>query len=212
MGAGASVASSAATKEEGGTNAIAKLIDLKKLPDAIEEAIYVHEKFPLIVDTTEQAGRFLKYQTGTFISFDDPIQSQKENINKALVGAMQYGRTLTLKFKSLEGLTEGIFTPNIFPKEILNLQLFLMQEVWKSVIPKPKSDDEDEITMSSEFVFIICTNTDYVPPEICDVMHVIKVVETKSSNAAGTAGSDNKPEDDPMEQIAAMFGAKEVVR
>jgi hypothetical protein len=87
-----------------------------------------------------------------------------------------------------------------------------MQEVWKSVIPKPKSDDEDEITMSSEFVFIICTNTDYVPPELCDVMHVIKVVETKSSNAAGAAGSDNKPEDDPMEQIAAMFGAKEVVR
>jgi hypothetical protein len=106
MGAGASVASSAATKEERGANATAKLIDLKKLPDAIEEAIYVHEKFPLIVDTTEQAGRFLKYQTGTFISFDDPIQSQKENINKALVGAMQYGRTLTLKFKSLEGVTE----------------------------------------------------------------------------------------------------------
>jgi hypothetical protein len=33
---------------------------LRRLPDAIEECLYVHEKFPLIIDPTEQAGRFLK--------------------------------------------------------------------------------------------------------------------------------------------------------
>ena len=38
---------------------------LRRLPDAIEECLYVHEKFPLIIDPTEQAGRFLKYQSGS---------------------------------------------------------------------------------------------------------------------------------------------------
>lgn len=185
-------------------------MELKKLPDAIEEAVYVHEKFPLIIDTTEQAGRFLKYQTGTFISFDDPIQSKKENLNKSLVGSFQYGRTLTLKFKTLEGMDESVFEPNVFPKEILCRSKFFTDDVWKSVLPPKKSDDDDDITISSEFVFILCTNTDFVPSALYELMHVIKVVDklvpVDANNGNATA------EEDPMEQIAMMFGAKEVIR
>jgi hypothetical protein len=211
MGAGASVGVSEAGKDSGSSERAIKVIELKKLPEAIEESIYVHEKFPLIIDTTEQAGRFLKYQTGTFISFDDPVQSQKANINRSLVGAIQHGRTLTLKFKTLEGVTESIFEPNVFPKELLNRQRFFMEEVWKSVMPKPK-EDEDEIMISSEFVFIICTNTEYIPPALFDVMHVIKVVEKGTGGAGGAQASSGNGEEDPMDQIAAMFGAKETIR
>jgi len=39
-----------------------KVTHLKQLPDAIEESIFVEERFPVILDPTEQAGRFLKYQ------------------------------------------------------------------------------------------------------------------------------------------------------
>ena len=35
-----------------------KEVPLRKLPDAIEEAIYINEKFPLIIDPTEQAARY----------------------------------------------------------------------------------------------------------------------------------------------------------
>jgi hypothetical protein len=35
-----------------------KNIQLRQLPDAIEESVYIHEKFPLIIDPTEQASRF----------------------------------------------------------------------------------------------------------------------------------------------------------
>jgi len=35
---------------------------LKKLPDAIEDSLYQDEKFPLLIDPSEQALRFLKYQ------------------------------------------------------------------------------------------------------------------------------------------------------
>ena len=34
-----------------------KVIGLKAVPEAIEESLYVHEKFPLIIDPTEQASR-----------------------------------------------------------------------------------------------------------------------------------------------------------
>lgn len=208
MGAAASVASNSAPITEGETKNNPKVVELKKLPDAIEEAVYVHEKFPLIIDTTEQAGRFLKYQTGTFISYDDPIQAQKSNLNKSLVGSFQFGRTFTLKFKTLEGLNESIFEPNIFPKEVLSRAKFFTDEVWKSVLPKRASEDDDEITISSEFVFILCTNTDFVPPELYEIMHVIKVVD--KINLSG--GAANGTEEDPMEQIAMMFGAKETIR
>lgn len=211
MGAGASVATDVSQNSEGRI----KVIDLKKLPDAIEEAVYVHEKFPLIIDPSEQAGRFLKYQTGTFTSFDDPIQSRAENVNKALVGALQYGRTFTLKFKTLEGVNESIFTPNLFPKEVLSRQQFFTDDIWTTVIPKPKSEDEEQITISPQFIFIICTNTEYIPPQLFDVMHVIKVVEKApngSGNGVSGANTGNKDDEDPMEQIAAMFGAKEVIR
>ena len=40
-----------------------KDVQLKQLPDAIEEAIFIHEKFPLIIDPTEQAAR-LKFRYG----------------------------------------------------------------------------------------------------------------------------------------------------
>jgi hypothetical protein len=197
---------------------------LKKLPEAIEEAIYVHEKFPLIIDPTEQAGRFLKYQTGTFINFDDPIHSQKGNINKALVGALQYGRTLTLKFKTLQGLTESnVFEPKLLPKEVLSRSSFFTEEVWQSVLPAQPAD-ADPITISSEFVFILCTVSEYVPPELFECMHVIKVVDKLREGGGGIGGGGGEGqeggqsatgaagEEDPMDQIAALFGAKEVIR
>ena len=58
MGAGASAQGG---DEESGP---VKPIVLKGLPGAIENAIYVREKWPLIVDPTEQAGRFLRYLSG----------------------------------------------------------------------------------------------------------------------------------------------------
>ena len=39
-----------------------KDVHLKQLPDAIEEAIFIHEKFPLIIDPTEQAARLSRFK------------------------------------------------------------------------------------------------------------------------------------------------------
>ena len=53
---------------------------------AIEESVYVHEKFPLIIDPTGKAKMFLKYQTGSFITQHE--FSNKELINRCLAGCI----------------------------------------------------------------------------------------------------------------------------
>ncbi|KAJ1415719.1 ankyrin repeat-containing domain protein, partial [Ochromonadaceae sp. CCMP2298] len=205
MGAGASVGAA----DSGGDPLPAQHAEttLRKLPEAVEEAVYGHEKFPLVVDPSEQAGRFFKYQTGTFISMDDPVQSMAVNINRALVGAFRFGRTLTLKFNTLEGVTADIFTPGLFPIELLDRGRFFTEEVWRSVLnPSSIGDDTEagDVTISSEFTFIVVTQTEYVPQQLFESMRVVRVVDRERGVGP--------QEQDPMEQIAELFGAKEVVR
>ncbi len=168
MGAGASVegaeggaGDSAASSDS--TSLPPKVTQLKQLPEAIEEAIFVDEKFPVIIDPTEQAGRFLKYQVGTFILADiDHAAMQKENLNKSLLGALQYGRTLTLKFANLENVKETIFQEGYFPREILDRSKFYQPEVWKSILqPDALGDTEaEDFIPSQEFAFIIVTSSE----------------------------------------------------
>jgi len=184
---------------------------LKRLPDAIEESLYVHERFPLIIDTSEQAARFLKYQTGSFINQNDPIQFTKKNLNRALVGAMQYGRTMTLKFDSLRSIDPvELFEVGLFPSEILNRSEFYKEEIWQSIIKPDLGDPEPgEVSISTEFVFIICTRDDYIPPALERVMHVIKVVENSTKE---TGQENSEGNGDNMEQILSLYGAKEIIR
>jgi hypothetical protein len=190
----------------------AKVIHLKQLPDAIEEALYVHEKFVLIVDTSEQASRFLKYQVGSFINMDEPIPITKLQLNRSLVGAMQHGRTMTLKFNTLRGLQEGkLFDEENFPSNVISKISFFNESVWSKLL-KPELGDPnvDEFSISPEFAFIICTVSDAdIPPALTQLMCVIKV-EDKSSDQQSSG--DSNVSDDPLEQIAALYGAGEIKR
>jgi hypothetical protein len=87
-------------------------------------------------------------------------------------------------------------------------QLFFTDDVWKSVLKPELGDSLDEILhISPEFVFIICTTATFVPPELMSLMHVIKVED----KPAATEATGDK-EIDPMDQIAALYGASEIVR
>jgi hypothetical protein len=203
MGAAASVGSGESFK--------AQEVTLKKLPDAVEEAVYVHEKFPLVLDPTEQAGRFFKYQTGAYLNFEDPTQSTKAALNRALVASFLHGRTMTVKVPSLQGIQESVFEAGSFPIEVLDRSKFFLEEVWQSCL-KPTDPPKDEASISSEFAFILCcTKLDHIPPFLWDKMHVIKVVDASDQN------QDHNPDvqssgDAGMDQIASMFGAAEIIR
>ncbi len=206
MGTGASVE---------GEQTPVKVIGLKAVPEAIEESLYVHEKFPLIIDPTEQASRFLKYQMGSFIRYDDPEQCNPKYLNRSLVGAFSFGRTLTIKTANLEEIErDKLFAEGLFPESLLNREEFYKPEVWGSVLTD--DDDKDDVAISPEFVFCITTMTDFVPPELKKLMHVIKVVDGAVANATNAGGGGEGEEGDPevsgMEGIASMLGGKEIVR
>ena len=89
MGAGASVGNAAGMEEEGAQHDDVqeeKEVLLKGLPDAIDEAVYTHERWPLIVDPDGDASRFLKYQRGSFLLGFNPSDMESTKLRKLLVG------------------------------------------------------------------------------------------------------------------------------
>lgn len=182
-------------------------VALKKLPEAIEESIFLHEKFPFIIDPTEQAARFLKYQMGSFILADDVVNMTAEKLNRSLVGALQHGRTMTIKFATVDKLNEEVFKPNLFPIEVLDRASIYKPEVWSKLIQKDLGDPElDEFTPSQDFVFIICCNEARVPPHAASLMHIIHVED----NANGKDQSSQQQSEN--DSIAELYGAAEIVR
>ncbi|KAF1329213.1 Set3 histone deacetylase complex ankyrin repeat protein, partial [Globisporangium splendens] len=65
-------------------------IALKDLPDAMDKAVYVMEQFPLVVDVSGQATRFLKYQRGTTLMVESPRDMAPESLRSHLVGALKH--------------------------------------------------------------------------------------------------------------------------
>jgi hypothetical protein len=132
-------------------------------------------------------------------------------MNRALVGALQYGRTLTIKFATLEGLDDKLFVPGVFPVEVLNRSVFFKDEIWQSIIKTELGDPEpNEMSISSEFVLIICTGSDYIPPLLRNDMCVVKVVDKQINNQS--TKQDGTSTTDPLDQIASMFGAVDIIR
>lgn len=201
MGAGASVAT--------GDEEPVKSYHLKQLPDAIEESVYSVEKWPIVIDPSEQASRFLKYQMGSFIRYDDPQHCNAQYLNRALVGALRYGRTLTLKVNSLEEVDRAkLFgDQGMFPEAVCNRSEFFKDEVWTSILTE-EDPEPGEISISPEFLFVICSTNDYIPDELKGIMHPIKITD----KAEATAEGDEDPEKSGMDGIAAMMGAKEIIR
>jgi hypothetical protein len=62
------------------------LVTLKQLPDAMDKAVYVMEKYPLIVDPSGHATRYLKYQTGSFLMAGNPSDMDLKCLRRNLVG------------------------------------------------------------------------------------------------------------------------------
>lgn len=175
---------------------------VKELPEQIEHSIYIEEKFPLIIDPTSKARLFLKYQLGSFIKHTEFHQL---NLNRALVGALIHGRTLTISFEDLNGISYEFFEPNYFPKEILSRAEFYKDGIWQTIFHTSEGDpDPQEVSPSPEFVFILCTTSEYIPPDLLNLMRVIKVIDKDIEQPKGNDGT--------LDEIAHLYGAAEVIR
>jgi hypothetical protein len=68
-----------------------------------------------------------------------------------------------------------------------------------------RPEDGDDPEPSPQFVFILCTESEIIPPELLQVMYPIKVVDGK--------GADKMPEgDSELDVIAGLYGASEIIR
>lgn len=190
---------------------VVRAITLRELPEAIEEALFVHEKYSFVVDPSQQAARFLKYQMGPFISFDTPVPVPKEQLNRGLVAAMQYGRILTLSFENLDKFDlSHLFHEKYFPEQIIHRNKFIQEEHWKSVIhPELGDPAPEDFILSPEFSIVIVSATEYIPPTVTS--NEFSFFKIKDPQNKGI-DEENSSGDNPLEEIAGMFGAQEIVR
>ncbi len=78
--------------------------------------------------------------------------------------------------------------------------------------------DVGETSPSANFVFILCTSDDFIPPALLEAMHVIKIQDgTTATVAATVTAAATTPESggdrgSGLDEVAAMLGAKEIIR
>ena len=94
-------------------------VPLKGVPDAIDNAIFVDDQWPFIVDPTGQAARFMQYQNGAFLMATRADLVQPENLRSRLVSCLENGRNLILSFGNHDAVVDGFFQEGFFPKVYL---------------------------------------------------------------------------------------------
>ena len=109
-------------------------VSLKQLPEALESAVYVFEKQPLVIDPSGQAARFFKYQRGSFLSAGVQADMDPENLRKCLIGALKHGSTLSINLDLLNVEISDYFNDTTFPSAILKRQELFKQKTWEALL------------------------------------------------------------------------------
>eukprot|EP00501_MAST-03F_sp_TOSAG23-6_P000948 GSMAST32.ASY1.ANO1.984.1 assembled CDS len=113
-------------------------VELRGLPDAMDTACHVYNKWPLVIDSTGNANRYLKYN-GAYIMANLPSEVQGENLRKIFIACLKRGNTMILNFGDSDCSTlTDIFDPEFFPATILDRRcycdFFFPNEGFKLVI------------------------------------------------------------------------------
>ncbi|VDP80751.1 unnamed protein product [Echinostoma caproni] len=66
------------------------------------------EKWPLVVDPTDQASTFLRYRDTNYLNVLNPKQMHSETIRIALLGALRYGKPVVLDLMDLDNTLDTI--------------------------------------------------------------------------------------------------------
>ena len=208
MGAGASVEEGGAdggsapsldaTSSGGAGDATPITCNLKGLPDAMDEAVFVREKWPLIVDPTGQAGRFLRYQRGSYLLGDSPADMEPDHLRPLLLGALKHGSTMCIAFSDLGGgrNLEGFFSDDFFPRALVDgdKNAIFDDKVWVKLLRPEQGDPApEEFQFDTAFKFVVFSESEEVPPEL-KAAFVPVLVGLKQSAANGGGGATDEEE------------------
>ena len=141
-------------------------------------------KWPLVIDTTDKVGVFLRYRDTNYLDGCNPIQMKPEPIRKALLGSLRYGKPLVLDLKDVP-LVE--FMQGFFSAVIPDLwSLLLSREILKAEhylkLVKPEDGDrflENRFMASTvaQFVFVVVTTAFVVEEDLIQQFVPFRVVE-----------------------------------
>lgn len=185
-------------------------VSFLELPQALDQTTNVLEKFAVIMDPSEQAHRYLKYQPGAYFNIDDPVHTTITSLHTSLISCMQLGRTLTLVINDFNHVkTDDCFDPALFPIEILDRDSFFQPDVWQSLIHPERGDPAlEEVLLSPQFQFILCTSSLTIPSVVESKMHRIQVLAKTVSSLVDSSTSGV----DEMSSISVIYGVQELIR
>lgn len=180
---------------------------LKGLPDAMDTACYMYDRWPLVVDPTGNAARYLKYN-GSYIMATLPNQTNPEMLRKMFLACLKHGTLMTFNFGVADcSQLENIFDPACFPAQIFDRKRCFEKSVWGPLL-KPDSGEEDPAYFipNEAFKIVVVTENPSPTAEFDSVLKRVTIGENAkelSSQGPGAGGSD---------EVEMLLGAKEVIK
>jgi ankyrin repeat protein len=167
-------------------------VPLKLLPDAMEAMVYVQARWPLIVDTTGQATRFLRYQPGNFLMAINQKDMEKENLRRCLLGCLAYGHDLTVDLGSSNLEIAQFFDPRHFPRALLDGDPCVVNtpEFWTPLLRPDKGDPAPEKFETRDGFRLIVVTSRHTedappPPDTSARMGTVRVVDAQTKIKGG---------------------------
>jgi hypothetical protein len=183
-------------------------IHLKQLEDAIDNAVYVEDKWPLILDTTGDAMRFLRYQRGCTLSVMNRDEMSKESLRMHMIACLKMGSLMTICFE--EASTQEIrdfFEDTWFPADIMKKSAVYTEEFWGPCLRKDQGDaPPEQFIPRDEFKMVFVVASANAPPITAAQCHIIQLGQPDSGGGGGGGGGAGG------DAVAAAFGIKETIR
>lgn len=126
----------------------------KTLPQAIDDAVYMSQRWPLVVDPEGKAASFLRYNSRIVNAmFADEVSPG--NLRKALVNTLKSGTWLTFNFDVFEGDLSSFFSSD-FPEAVLSVKEVMKDEFLRSLArPEELKVGKDDLVPRAGFKLIV---------------------------------------------------------
>eukprot|EP00941_MAST-03F_sp_MAST-3F-sp1_P003991 g3991.t1 len=181
---------------------------LKGLPDAIDTACYMYDRWPLVVDPTSLASRYLKYN-GSYVMASIPGQTTPESLRKMYLACLKHGTMMIFNFSESDCSTfDSLFDSTSFPAAVMDRRYCFDKSVWGPLLKPDSGEDEPDYFVPNEsFKLILVTENPNPTTKFDSVFKRVTILESNADNGAGgesnTGGAD---------EVELLLGAKEVIR